>query len=155
MSLDDLYDADFHAWALDQARALRDPSRRANSVDWENVAEEIESLGISQYRACASAVERILEHFLKIEFLRAAEPIRHWRKEISNFRLDLERDLSPSIAAQLSTALDRPFSFARRRVLADLEAREEAVPADLPTMNPYTWDDILGRGENWTPAPLV
>ncbi|MDX2237495.1 MAG: DUF29 domain-containing protein [Hyphomonadaceae bacterium] len=149
----DLYWADPYAWAMEQARALRDPSRRANAIDWDNVAEEIESVGVSQYRACETAIERIMEHMLKIEFLRKPDPVRHWRKEIRNFRNDLSRDLSPSLAAALPKALETPFRRARDRVLADLEEREEQAPADLPAANPYSWDDILGRGENWTPAP--
>jgi hypothetical protein len=38
-----LYEADFHRWSQEQARALHE--RRWADVDWENVAEEIESLG--------------------------------------------------------------------------------------------------------------
>lgn len=151
--MDDLYWKDPYAWAMEQARLLRDPSRRANAIDWDNVAEEIESVGRSELRACESAIERIIEHFLKIEFLRKPEPVRHWRKEIRNFRVDLSRDLSPSLAAKLPGELDPPFQRARERVLADLEDRDEPAPADLPTANPYSWDDILGRGENWTPSP--
>ncbi len=42
------YEADFHAWSKDQAARLRD--LRPKSLDWENIAEEIESLGGSQRR---------------------------------------------------------------------------------------------------------
>ena len=40
------YDIDFHAWAFVQAHALR--RRAANEIDWEHVAEELESLGRSE-----------------------------------------------------------------------------------------------------------
>ena len=153
MADDSIYTTDIYAWAMAQARALRDPSRRANAIGWDNVAEEIESGGISQFRACESALERILKHFLKIEYLRLAEPVRHWRREIANFRLDLERDSSPTIASALSADLAKPYSRARRRLLADLAAREETPPGDLPPDNSYAWDDVLGRGGDWTPDP--
>ena len=39
--MSDLYGADIVAWAEQQADALR--RRAANEIDWENVAEEIES----------------------------------------------------------------------------------------------------------------
>jgi hypothetical protein len=45
----ELYARDYYAWILDQARALRE--RRADEVDWENVAEEIEDLAKSEKRA--------------------------------------------------------------------------------------------------------
>jgi uncharacterized protein DUF29 len=37
------YEQDFYAWSFAQARALR--TRRPENLDWENLAEEIESLG--------------------------------------------------------------------------------------------------------------
>ncbi|MBB5752422.1 DUF29 family protein [Prosthecomicrobium pneumaticum] len=40
------YDADFYAWTQDQAEHLR--RRRHDEIDWENVAEEIASVGRSQ-----------------------------------------------------------------------------------------------------------
>jgi hypothetical protein len=38
----DLYDSDFALWSERQADALR--RRDGNEIDWDNVAEEIESL---------------------------------------------------------------------------------------------------------------
>jgi hypothetical protein len=46
--MSDLYEADIAAWAEQQANALR--RRAANEIDWENVAEEIESLARSDRR---------------------------------------------------------------------------------------------------------
>ena len=43
-----LYDNDIALWAEQQADALR--RRAANEIDWDNVAEEIESLGRSDKR---------------------------------------------------------------------------------------------------------
>ena len=47
--MNDLYHADLALWSAQQAKALRSAAReRSNApVDWENVAEEIESLGAS------------------------------------------------------------------------------------------------------------
>ena len=44
-----LYKADFAAWSKNQADALRSAARGGSNqkLDWENLAEEIESLGIS------------------------------------------------------------------------------------------------------------
>ncbi len=41
-----LYERDFYAWTQDQAAKLR--ARAHNSIDWDNAAEELESLGDSQ-----------------------------------------------------------------------------------------------------------
>jgi hypothetical protein len=37
------YEADFFAWTQEQAQLLRD--RDARGLDWENLAEEIDSMG--------------------------------------------------------------------------------------------------------------
>jgi Domain of unknown function DUF29 len=42
------YDEDFYAWTVEQARLLR--SGKLSSLDVENLAEEIESLGRSDKR---------------------------------------------------------------------------------------------------------
>ncbi len=42
------YEADFYTWAISQADAAR--RRSANEVDWDNVAEELESLARSEFR---------------------------------------------------------------------------------------------------------
>ena len=41
-----LYERDFYAWLKDQAAKLR--ARSHNELDWDNLAEEIESLGGSE-----------------------------------------------------------------------------------------------------------
>ena len=41
--MSDLYEDDILLWSEHQAEALR--RRAANEIDWENVAEEIESVG--------------------------------------------------------------------------------------------------------------
>ncbi len=49
-----LYDEDVVAWAEQQAAALRALGARpdlSNALDWENVIEEVESVGLSEIRA--------------------------------------------------------------------------------------------------------
>lgn len=43
-----LYERDFYAWTQDQAAKLR--GRTHNDIDWDNTAEEVESLGRSDKR---------------------------------------------------------------------------------------------------------
>jgi hypothetical protein len=61
--MSDLYDTDFHEWAETQAALLR--SRSANALDWDNLAEEIESLARSDEREVASRLLLICQHLLK------------------------------------------------------------------------------------------
>lgn len=41
-----VHEGDHRAWAIEQARALRE--HRAEALDWENLAKEIEALGQSE-----------------------------------------------------------------------------------------------------------
>ena len=64
-----LYDEDFFAWAKQQAEALRAASRAGSNLklDWENLAEEIESLGRSQRHELRSRLGVVLAHLLKLK----------------------------------------------------------------------------------------
>ena len=44
----ELYDRDFFLWTQEQAAALRAVRKSNLPLDWDNLAEEIESLGRSQ-----------------------------------------------------------------------------------------------------------
>jgi len=56
-------DSDFHRWTVEQGRFLRE--KRFDLVDWENVAEEIETLGRSERNAIESRLAVALAHLLK------------------------------------------------------------------------------------------
>lgn len=59
-----LYREDFFLWSVEQGRAIREAgAARINApvpVDWENVAEEIESLGRSQRSTVRSHIFRTI-----------------------------------------------------------------------------------------------
>jgi hypothetical protein len=58
-----LYDEDFVAWTMEQAEALRSAGAGGSNqqLDWENLAEEIESLGKSDRRALRGALRDLGE----------------------------------------------------------------------------------------------
>ena len=78
------YDTDTVLWSERQADLLRRVAageRVNDQVDWENVAEEIDSAGRSQRLALASYVGLVLEHLMKLEASPAIEPRRGWRRD--------------------------------------------------------------------------
>ena len=56
-----LYDTDFHAWTLEQARRLRD----GEPVDAENIAEELETLGRSEEQELTNRLAVLLRDGLR------------------------------------------------------------------------------------------
>ncbi len=96
-----LYEKDFVRWTEQQAAALRDAaSLRTNlPLDWENLAEEIDSLGRSQKRELRSRIAVIIAHLIKLECSPAVDPRARWMETIGRERSDVELllDDSPSL----------------------------------------------------------
>src|SRR5438046_10078220 len=88
-----LYDADFFAWSNEQAQRLR--LLKPDELDWENVAEEIESLGRSDRRAIGSNLKVILEHLIKCRY-QPAKQTPSWTDTIDEHRDRLNRIIADS-----------------------------------------------------------
>ena len=146
-----LYEDDFYAWTQKQAELLRRGPGAANQLDVELIAEEIEDLGRSELHACQSLCEHIIEHLLKLEYSGLDEPANHWRREVTEWRLQLERKSTRSIVAKL----DLPDRY--RYALRLLRYFENDIPgfmSRVPAECPYSLDQILGSAEeDWFPAP--
>jgi hypothetical protein len=149
-----LYNEDFVAWSKEQAEALRTGARTGSirALDWENLAEEVEGLGIPERRALHSQIQRIIRHLLKLQFSLATEPRRRWWESISDARSEIEAILrmSPSLKTELDSAIAEEASRASRRAIADLEKYGEtsrAISAQIRAAA-YTSDQIL---DDWFP----
>jgi hypothetical protein len=142
-----LYEDDFFAWTQSQARELRRFARtRPNALlDIEHIAAEIADLGTERRDALRSWTARILEHLLLLEHSPAAQPRRGWIDEIVNFRSEIERRLSRTLARDLKRRLPLLYAEARRNLQRKLERYGEAdIAARLPERCPYTLDQVLG-----------
>jgi uncharacterized protein DUF29 len=149
ISADALYDEDFYAWTVQQADLLRRMPLTSNSIDAGHVAEEIEDLGRSELRTAQSLVEHIIEHLLKLEFSGLDKPAGHWRDEIVEWRLQLEKTLTRSIEAKLNLP-DRYKAALRllRRLERDIPGLMKRVPRDCP----YSLEQIVSSAEeDWFP----
>ncbi|HEY5301388.1 MAG TPA: DUF29 domain-containing protein [Acetobacteraceae bacterium] len=121
-----LYDTDFAVWSAEQASAIRDAGRRRVNapIDWDNVAEEIESLGISQRLTLRSRIGTIIEHLLKLQVSPANEPERLWRETVLRTRRDIEVLLrnSPSLRREVADMIEDEMASTRtlvRTIMAD------------------------------------
>src|SRR5882724_9929155 len=101
-----LYKEDFVLWAEEQSRALREAAGVGTNLplDWENLAEEIDSLGRSVRHELRSRISTIIEHLLKLESSPATDPRRGWTDTIARERRDIELLLedSPSLKGDVA-----------------------------------------------------
>jgi hypothetical protein len=145
-----LYENDFFAWTVQQAAALRRGAQAGTdpALDWETLAEEVESMGRSERRALDSALLRIIEHLLKLEYSPAVPLRRGWEESVNAHRMDAIHALrdSPSLRRQIELAqIHEDALIAARLGLS----REGINPAALPETCPYTLDRLLDR--EWWP----
>jgi hypothetical protein len=146
-----LYEEDFVLWAEEQSRALREAAGvGANlALDWENLAEEIESLGRSQRHELRSRVAVILEHLLKLEYSPATDPRRGWMETVARQRSDIALllDDSPSLRSEVARMIAGLSSRVAQLTTRVLRLHGEDV-ADL-SPPAYTEDQVLG---DWFPG---
>lgn len=131
-------EADFYAWTLQQAERLRE--LRPNSIDWENVAEEIESLGESQKQRIESNLAIILLHLLKLAH-QPGSAKGGWRSSVIEHRRRIARVVrdSPSLRRYPTTVLEEEYAAAR-----EMAADETALPLKtFPETCPFTIDEVL------------
>lgn len=149
-----LHDKDFVAWSKEQADALRAAVRSGSNqkLDWENLAEEVGGLGISERRELHSQVQRIIRHLLKLQFSPTTEPRRRWFELIADARSEIEIVLrmSPSLRTEIATAIAEEAELAARRAIADLDQYGEMSPALARQIRAtgFTVEQILG---DWLP----
>jgi hypothetical protein len=143
----DLYEADFYAWAKQQAELLR--AGRYRELDLDNLIEEVDDLGGALYRGVRSRVRTIIEHLLKLQHSPAEEPRAGWYDTILAQRDDLLDDLTPTLRRMLEEVLAEQYARARKRAASSLRRHGEDAAADaLPETCPYTLDQITG---DWLP----
>jgi hypothetical protein len=155
-----LYDEDFVRWTEEQSAALRRAKRLLPAstggsnqpLDWDNLAEEIESLGKSDRRELRSQVTRILRHLLKLEASPAIEPNAGWRATINEARTEIEGLLadSPSLRREVEGMIKRQTTAAARLAADDLRQHGEPADAIAERLTPaeYTAEQVL---RDWFP----
>ena len=134
------YEDDFYTWTQEQGARLRAGDLAA--LDLENLAEEIESLGRTEFNSLASAWRVILLHMLKWDH-QPERRTRGWALSIAEQRSQAGYVLkdNPGLKSRLEEALERAYHGARLAA-----AKETGLPLrHFPESCPYTRDEMLTR----------
>jgi hypothetical protein len=142
-----LYDEDFYVWTETQAALLR--ARAFDSLDLDNLIEEVEALGRAEKSSVLNNASVIIEHLLKLQYSPAQDPRNAWRASVREHRRQLRRDLTPRLRQILDAGLPSLYEEIRDDTAALLRDYGEDAAADaLPPSCPFTPDQITG---DWWP----
>jgi hypothetical protein len=132
------YEDDLFAWTQEQAALLR--AHAADAIDWENLAEEIESMGGSDRRELESRLTVVLLHLLKWQ---AQPPLRgsSWRKSLRTQRREIRKLLtqSPSLRREVPGMLPEAYADAVKDAIDETGLRADIFPSTCP----YAPGDVL------------
>ncbi|MFA7496912.1 MAG: DUF29 domain-containing protein [Acidithiobacillus sp.] len=134
-SITNLYEVDFLAWVEAQTQALR--TRQASGLDWDNILEELESMGRSEKNALRSRLQVLLMHLIKWQW-QPKKQSKSWAITIRNQRLAIKYLIkdSPSLKRLIPEILPDAWSDA-----AEEAAFETGLPiSTFPELCPWDMD---------------
>lgn len=140
-----LYEADFLAWTESQAEALR--TRQIGALDWVNLLEEVESMGVSQRHEQKNRLRILLMHLVKWHW-QPEKRTSSWRETIIEQRASLEdlMDTSPSLK---NAVLDEVFNGVWAKAIKTA-ALETGLPIKtFPSECPWAVADVMSQ--DWMP----
>jgi hypothetical protein len=139
--MNDLYETDIVTWSEQQAALLRRlaAGERVNDqVHWENVVEEIESVGQSQIDAVESLLTQALLHMLKARAWPRLPYVPHWQANARLFRRQAKRRYRPSMRQKIDLAVLYGDALAG---LPDV--MDDHAPLPVPQVCPMGLEELL------------
>jgi hypothetical protein len=137
----DEYERDILVWSQHQGDLLRRIAAGEvvnETLDWDNIAEEIEAVGRNELRAVRSLLTQALVHMLKADGWPQARDAPNWLADAVRFRQDAADAFTPSMRQHLEV------STLYRRALSRLPERMDGQPPQpLPETCSMTLDELL------------
>ena len=138
-----LYEQDYYLWLEKTAQTLRD---RNCDLDWDNLLEEIKTLGRSEKKSVKSNLRVVLLHLLKWKYQHQKRS-RSWFLSLAEHRQRLYDDFedSPSLKSYCHDAFAKVYGEARKQA-----ARETDLSlSHFPEVCPFNREQALA--EDWLP----
>jgi hypothetical protein len=145
----ELYETDFVLWTEKNAELLRE--KNYDAVDWENVIEEIESMGRNDRNAVESLLVQLIKHLLKLAYQESERErnARHWVTEIDEFRSQLEKKLkSTTLANHARDYFEEAYADAKRSLIRTRVFAKDTLPIDPP----FSLEQVLDG--DWFPIDI-
>ena len=137
-----LYDDDILLWSERQSALLRriatgEPLNEP--PDWENIIEEVESVGREQLHAVESLLLQAIVHMLKADAWPLARDAENWRGDARGFRAQARRRFAPSMRQKID--LPGIYADALKALPASMDGQP---PQPVAQVCPMTLDELLG-----------
>ena len=127
-----LYERDFHLWVKTNTQLLK--NNRFHEVDWQNLIEELDSMGRREKRELKSRLIVLIEHLLKLKYWETerAANARGWRITAIEQRRQIQLLLedSPSLETLLPNLFPDCYQKARQDTLQKYQLPENQFPSD-------------------------
>jgi Domain of unknown function DUF29 len=126
-----LYDEDFLAWTEQQAALVR--AGRLDELDLDNLAEELDTMGRSEWGELENRLEVLLMHMLKWDY-QPARRSRSWRGTMREQRNAIRRLMrrSPSLKRDLEDTIADVYPDAHGRAVDETGLSAATFPDRLP-----------------------
>ncbi|OCR02310.1 hypothetical protein BCD67_20135 [Oscillatoriales cyanobacterium USR001] len=133
-----LYELDYLKWIETTVEKLR--SQDYSNVDWENLIEEIESMGRSDRRSLESNLMIVIMHLLKWQFQPELRSLS-WKSSIVEHRRRIRKALKDS--PSLKPYLEEIFSECYWDAVEQASAETGLALTVFPQLCPYTYTEVL------------
>ena len=147
-----LYETDNLQWLEETIALLK--NRQFESLDLDNLIEELEDLGSEKRNAVVSLLDQVIRHLLLLEYWESEVTNNsiHWQGEIYNFRLQLQDKMTKTLYNYLVYKLDTIYGRALKAV--NIKTQKSV---DFPEKCPYSLEELLdidwlpiGRGSTFS-----
>ena len=143
LDLNTLYEQEYDQWLEETVKILK--NRQLDQLDYDNLIEELETLGRSEKNAVKSLLLQVIIHLLLLQFWTEEKErnSNHWSAEIITFRVQLEDRLTTNLRNYLRSELDKIYQN------ACLIVNNKVQLTNLPDRCPYSLEELLQK--DWFP----
>jgi hypothetical protein len=125
------YQTDFYSWTQQQVAFLK--ARQFNELDFDNLIEEIETMGRSEKHALESRLAVLLQHLLKWKY-QPERRGRSWQLTLKEQRIKLAKLLKTNqgLKSELDEILADAYQLAVVKAAKETKFDETVFPAECP-----------------------
>ena len=132
------YEEDFYGWAMANAQLLKE--RKVSEIDFDNLIEEIESMGRSNFDQLINRFAVLIAHLLKWQYQPNLKghswlyTIREQRSRIKDHLIE-----NPSLKSRIDEAFTKGYRYGVYQAAKETGFDEK----DFPSTCPYTFEQCF------------